>query len=91
MKTNIELANELGKLLFASNNFMTTVKVMSWHMSNNKNGNESEKVKSAFYFVVQPEFDRLSEHDLSENTKNIIIEMTYEKHGAILKEVLLGI
>jgi hypothetical protein len=91
MKTNVELANELGELLFSSNNFMTTVKVMSWYMSNNQTGSESEKIKSAFYFVVQPEFDRLSEYNLGEDTKNIIIEMTYEKHKDTLKEVLLGV
>jgi DNA processing protein len=89
MKTNIELSTELSELLFSEKNFMTTLKVMSWHMENNKSGTDEQKIKSAFNFVIKPEFDRLSEHGLSDDTKNIITGMTYTKNENTIKEMLL--
>ena len=88
MKTNIELSKELGELLFSAKTFMATLKVMNWHIMNSKSGTDEQKIKSAFNFVIQPEFDRLSEHGLSDDTKNIIADMTYTKYESMLKEML---
>jgi hypothetical protein len=90
MKTNVELANELSELVFNQNSFASLLKVMQWHVSNNKDDiNTEQKVWAAFHFIVQPEFDRLTAFDLSVDTKNIIARMSYNQHENTLKEFLI--
>jgi hypothetical protein len=90
MKTNVELANELSELVFNQNSFASLLKVMQWHVMNNKdNITPEQKVWAAFDFIVQPEFDRLTDFDLSIDTKNIITRMAYSQHENILKEFLI--
>jgi hypothetical protein len=90
MKTNVELANELSELVFNKNSFASLLKVMQWHVSNNKDDiTPEQKVWVAFNFVVQPEFDRLTSFDLSIDTKNIIAKMAYSQHENTLKEFLV--
>jgi hypothetical protein len=90
MKTNVELANELSELVFNKNSFASLLKVMQWHVSNNKDDiTPEQKVWVAFNFVVQPEFDRLTAFDLSIDTKNIIAKMAYSQHENTLKEFLV--
>jgi hypothetical protein len=90
MKTNVELAMELENLVFNQKSFVAIMKVMSWHIDNNKSQMTPEqKVWAAFDFVVKPEFDRLSEHGLSVDTKQIITKMAYTKHEGTLKEFLI--
>jgi len=87
MKTNVELAKELEDLVFNNKSFIALIKVMNWHFMNNKNKlTPEQKVWAAFDFVVQPEFDRLTERNLNADTKQIIARMTYSKHEDILKE-----
>ena len=90
MKTNVELANELSELVFNKNSFASLLKVMQWHVSNNKDDITTEqKVWAAFHFIVQPEFDRLTAFDLSVDTKNIIARMAYNQYENTLKEFLI--
>jgi hypothetical protein len=90
MKTNTELANELSELVFNQNSFASLLKVMQWHVSNNKdNITPEQKVWVAFHFIIQPEFDRLTDFDLSTDTKNIIARMAYSQHENTLKEFLV--
>ena len=90
MKTNVELANELSELVFNKKSFATLLKVMQWHIGNNKdNITPEQKVWIAFHFVAQPEFDRLTAFDLSVDTKNVIARMAYSQHENTLKEFLV--
>jgi hypothetical protein len=90
MKTNVELAEELEKLIFSAENFMVNLRVLNWHiMKNSSTDPQEKKIRAAFNFLVLPEFDRLSEHELEEETKAIITDMVYKKKEHLLKEFLM--